>query len=83
MAKRRKMVETSLYERFYGDIDTSCFRSELDAEKSKQLIFWAVGGYANQILEQFKSADVLEIYFEKILNEFYGYLNELRKAFYK
>lgn len=83
LAKRRKMVETNLYERFYGDIDTSCFRSELDAEKSKQLIFWAVGGYENQILEQFKSADVLEFDFEKIRNEFDGYLNELRKAFYK
>ena len=83
LVKRRKMMETSLYERFYGDIDTSRFRSELDVEKSKQLIFWAVGGYANQMLERFKSSDVLEFDFEKIRNEFDGYLKELRKTYYK
>lgn len=83
LVKRRKMVEASSFERFYGDIDTSRFRSELDMEKAKQLIFWAVGGYADQILEQFKSSDILEFDFEKIRTEFDGYLNELRKTYYK
>lgn len=83
LVKRRKMVEANIFERFYGDIDTSCFRSELDIEKAKQLIFWAVGGYANQILEQFKSSDVFEFDFDKIRTEFDGYLNELRRTYYK
>lgn len=81
--KRRKMVETSSFERFYGDIDTSGFRSGLDIEKSKQLIFWAVGGYADQILEKFKSLDIKEFDFDKIRTEFDGYLDELRKTYYK
>jgi TetR/AcrR family transcriptional regulator len=83
LVKRRKMVEARSFERFYGDIDTSRFRSELDMEKAKQLIFWAVGGYADQILEQFKSSNVSEFDFEKIRTEFDGYLNELRKTYYK
>ncbi|WP_200798708.1 TetR/AcrR family transcriptional regulator [Bacillus tuaregi] len=83
LEKRRKRVEASSFERFYGDIDTSRFRSELDMEKAKQLIFWAVGGYAGQILEQFKSSDTLEFDFEKIRTEFDGYLDELRKTYYK
>lgn len=83
LEKRRKMVENNSFERFYGDIDTSCFRSELDVDKAKQLIFWAVGGYASQILEQFKSLDTSEFDFEKIRIEFDGYLNELRKTYYK
>ena len=81
--KRRKMVEASSFERFYGDIDTSGFRSVLDIEKAKQLIFWAVGGYADQILEQFKSLDIKEFDFDKIRTEFDGYLDELRKTYYK
>lgn len=81
--KRRKMVETSSFERFYGDIDTSRFRSVLDIDKAKQLIFWAVGGYADQILEQFKSLDIKEFDFDKIRTEFDGYLDELRKTYYK
>lgn len=81
--KRRKMVEASSFERFYGDIDTSGFRSGLDIEKAKQLIFWAVSGYADQILEQFKSLDIKEFDFDKIRTEFDGYLDELRKTYYK
>ncbi|KUO58916.1 MAG: TetR family transcriptional regulator [Gracilibacter sp. BRH_c7a] len=83
LEKRRKMVEASSFERFYGDIDTSCFKSELDVDKAKQLIFWAVGGYAGEILEQLKSTDVPEFDFEKIRTGFDGYLNELRKAYYQ
>lgn len=83
LAKRRRMVENSSFERFYGDIDTSRFRSELDVDKAKQLIFWAVGGYADQILNRFKNLDVTEFEFEKIRAKFDGYLNELRKAYYK
>lgn len=83
LKKRRKMVETNSFERFYGDIDTSSFRSELDIDKAKKLIFWAVGGYAGEILEQFQCKDAPVYDFEKIRKEFDGYLNELRKTYYK
>lgn len=83
LEKRRKMVEASSFERFYGDIDTSKFRSELNVEKAKQLIFWAVGGYAGQILEQIRGTDAPVYDFETIRAEFDSYLNELRKTYYK
>jgi len=83
LVKRRKKVENKSFERFYGDIDTSRFRSGLDVDKAKQLIFWAVGGYSNQILEQLKGFDVSEFDFEKIPTEFDSYLDELRKTYYK
>ncbi len=77
------MVEHSSFERFYGDIDVSQFRSGLDTDKAKQLIFWAVGGYAGQVLEQFKNTNVTESDFEKIRLEIDSYLDELRKTYYK
>jgi len=83
LVKRRKKVENKSFERFYGDIDTSRFRSGLDIEKAKQLIFWAVGGYARQVLERLKSLNVSELDFEIIRTEFDSYLNELRKTYYK
>ena len=83
LEKRRKMVESSSFERFYEDIDTSKFRNELNAEKAKQLIFWAVGGYAGEILEQLRSTDTPVYDFEKIRDEFDSYLNELQKTYYK
>ncbi|MEA4963735.1 hypothetical protein [Lutispora sp.] len=83
MEKKRYMIESRSFERFYGDIDTSRFRSELDLDKAKQLIFWSVGGYADQILNRFKSSNAPEFDFEKIRAEFDGYLNELRKTYYE
>jgi AcrR family transcriptional regulator len=83
LEKRRKMLESSSFERFYGDIDTSKFRSDLNAEKAKQLIFWAVGGYAGEILEQLRSTDNPVYDFEKIRDEFDSYLKELQKTYYK
>lgn len=82
LEKRHKKIESFSFEQFYGDIDTSHFRSHLDIEKAKQLIYWAVGGYAGQILEQFKNTDTPEFDFEQIRIEFDGYLDELRKTYY-
>ncbi len=83
LIKRRQRIEKNSLERFYGDIDTSRFRRELDVEKAKQLIYWAVGGYAHQILEQFRSTDTPIFDFEKIRTEFDSYLEELRKTYYQ
>ncbi|HHW92837.1 MAG TPA: TetR/AcrR family transcriptional regulator [Firmicutes bacterium] len=83
LRKRRKALETSLFKRFYDGIDTAPFRRDLDVEKAKKLIYWAVGGYANQILEQIKNAPAPGFNLEQIRAEFDGYLNELRKAYYK
>jgi hypothetical protein len=81
--ERKKNLDEYSLLNFYGDIDISKFRDNLDAEKSKQLIYWAIGGYANQILEEIRSDENYVADYEKIGVEFNGYLNELRKSFYK
>jgi AcrR family transcriptional regulator len=81
--ERRKNLDEYSLLNFYGDIDISKFRDNLDVEKSKQLIYWAIGGYANQILEEIRSDENYVADYEKIGVEFNGYLNELRKSFYK
>lgn len=83
LSQRQKRVENNTLERFYSDIDVSLFRSDLDIEKAKRLIFWAVGGYAGQVLDRVKGSDTENIDFEHIQNEFNDYLNELRKVYYK
>src|SRR5690554_1342106 len=81
--ERREMVAAGVYKRIYGDIDTSRFCGQLDIERAKQLIYWAVSGYAGEILEQLRGADSSEFDLEKIRAEFDIYLNELRKTYYK
>lgn len=81
--ERKKKLEESSLNNFFSNIDNSKFRDNLDVEKCKQLIYWAIGGYANQILEEIRSYENYITDYEKIRLEFDGYLNEMRKSFYK
>ena len=71
------------YETMFGTIDVSRFRDELDIDRCKQLIFWANVGFTNQILEDIRNSEIDELDYEGIIKELDGYLNELRKSFYK
>ncbi|MGO1469774.1 MAG: TetR/AcrR family transcriptional regulator [Tissierella sp.] len=83
LLERREKVEANSLEKFYSDIDVSRFKDNLDIKKAKQLIFWAVGGYAEQVLNRVKNLNLESINLKDIQNEFDEYLNELRKAYYK
>ena len=80
--KKRKVEDDSLAE-FYGDIDVSNFKEGLDIEKSKEIIFWAISGYAAKVLEIHRGSDLLQADYESIKSEFADYITELKKAFYK
>lgn len=83
LREKRKKVESNSIVKYYGDIDVSKFRDNLDINKAKQLIFWAVGGYAEQVLEKFKDSKFDSINLDNIQTEFDEYLSELRKVYYK
>jgi len=54
----------------------------LDIGKCKQLIYWANIGFTNQILEEIRNSEAVELDYDSILSELDGYLDELRKIFY-
>jgi AcrR family transcriptional regulator len=70
-------------ETMFDRIDESKFREELDVEKGKKLIFWSNVGFTNQILEDIRNTDITELDYDHIIAELDGYLDELRKIFYK
>jgi Transcriptional regulator len=78
-----KETKPICYEVMFGMIDESRFRERLDIERCKRLIFWANMGFANQILENIRNSETNELDYDKIVEELDGYLNELRKSFYK
>lgn len=78
-----KGTQPICYETLFGIIDESRFREGLDIERCKRLIFWANVGFANQILEDIRNSEISELDYDKITEELDGYLNELRKSFYK
>lgn len=71
------------YEFMFDNIDESKFREGLDVEKCKKLIYWCILGYSTEQLEESKNMEIINVDFEKIRVEFDGYLEELRKSFYK
>lgn len=71
------------YEVMFDAIDESKFRTGLDVEQCKQLIFWGNVGFTNQILEEIKGTKLFQIDETKLTVTLDNYFNELRKVFYK
>ncbi|WKA51235.1 TetR/AcrR family transcriptional regulator [Planococcus liqunii] len=67
----------------YEGIDKSLIRKELDADKAFQLIRWSIEGYQNELLQRLEGSKMSSIDFGPYWEEFYGYLNILKKSFYR
>ncbi|HYE10266.1 MAG TPA: TetR/AcrR family transcriptional regulator [Patescibacteria group bacterium] len=78
-----KGTQPICYETMFGTIDASRFREGMDIERCKRLIFWVNVGFTNQILKNIRNSEISELDYERIVEELDGYLNELRKSFYK
>ncbi|MEQ8174598.1 MAG: TetR/AcrR family transcriptional regulator [Syntrophomonadaceae bacterium] len=83
MDERRKGKQLLCYENMFDSIDESRFREGLDIKRCKQLIFWANVGFTNEILEEIRNSKKDELDYDMIIAKLDGYLNELRKIFYK
>lgn len=81
--QKQREVEDASFVEFYGDIDVSNFKEGLDIEKAKEIIFWAISGYAAKVLENQRGSDLLQADYEVMKSEFAAYIAELKKVFYK
>lgn len=70
-------------EEMFEIVDETKFREGLNLERCKQVIFWANVGFTNQILEDLRNLEFTELDYDKVLADLDGYLNELKKIFYK
>ena len=83
LEKRVNEKQSLCYPTMFDIVDESKFRKGLDVERCKQLIYWANIGFTNKILEDIRNSEITELDYDNILAELDGYLNELRKIFYK
>ncbi|RNF38734.1 TetR/AcrR family transcriptional regulator [Planococcus salinus] len=67
----------------YEGIDTSLFRNDIDTEKAFKLIRWSIEGYQNELLVRLEGQKMTEIDLDVYWQEFYEYLDILKKSFYK
>lgn len=82
LEERANKKQSACFETMFDIVDESKFREGLDIEKAKQLIYWANIGFTNRILDDIRNSET-ELDYDQIVSELDGYLNELRKVFYK
>lgn len=70
------------YAMMYENIDTSLFRDDVDVEKAFQLIRWSIEGYQNELKQRLQGENLAAMDFDPLWEEFYEYLEVLRKSFY-
>ncbi|WP_438350305.1 TetR/AcrR family transcriptional regulator [Paenibacillus sp. FA6] len=83
LEERINEKQSTCHVSMFDIVDESKFREGLNVERCKQLIFWANIGFTNQILEDIRNSEITELDYDNILAELDGYLNELRKTYYK
>ncbi|WP_033543179.1 TetR/AcrR family transcriptional regulator [Planococcus sp. CAU13] len=67
----------------YEGIDLSLFRDDVDVEKAFRLIRWSIEGYQNELLHKLEGQNIAHVDFAPYWDEFYEYLDILKKSFYK
>lgn len=85
LENKKKSLLAIGYNKLFENHDESRFRKGVDINRAKNLIFWAIGGFGNQIVDEVKATgtELNQIDQEKVLTEFDAYLDVLRKCFYE
>lgn len=79
---RANKKQSSCEHQIFDMIDISKFRAGLCIEKCKKIILWSNVGFTNEILNDVRNSETLNLDYEYIVSTLDGYIDELRKIFY-
>lgn len=71
------------YSLLYDNINTALFRTDIDVKKAFRLIQWSIDGYENDLIGRLKGKNLATLDFDPLWDEFFEYLEVLKKAFYE
>jgi TetR/AcrR family transcriptional regulator len=80
--KNKELLKNG-YKDLFGDIDHTKFKEGLDVEKTLNIIFWSMEGFAYRQQDKALSGELDQKYLEDVLKEMDAYCEILRKSFYK
>lgn len=83
LEERAGKKKSSCCDQLFDRIDESKFRAGLDIEMCKQIIFWAIVGFTDEILDAIRNSEYTALDDGLIAGKLDGYFEELRKIFYK
>ena len=82
LQKRYEQLQQQGYALLYEGIDKKLFRKDVDVDKAFNLIRWGIDGYQQDLLKRLQGQKMSELDFEPYWDEFYEYLDILKKSFY-
>lgn len=71
------------YALVYEGIDKSLFKQDMDVDKTFNLIRWSIEGYQNELLRKLEGRKMTAVDFDPYWQEFYEYLEILKRSFYR
>ncbi|SFB07224.1 transcriptional regulator, TetR family [Lentibacillus halodurans] len=71
------------YSIMYHNIDKSLFRDDVNVDKLFNLIKWVMDGYQNEVVNRLKGQNLASVDFDPYWDEFFEYLDILKKTFYR
>lgn len=71
------------FKKLFGNIDTSLFREDIEPQKIIRFIKWTMDGYEKELLSKLDGQNLQEVDMEPYWEEFYQYLEDLKKIYYK
>lgn len=80
---RNETSETKCYPMIFESFDTTKFRTEIDIEKSKQIIYWSFTGFAHQMLDRIRNSTYEQLDTWKIEEALIDLCTQLKLLFYK
>lgn len=81
---KQKLADLTTYgwSKIYENIDLTLFRDDIDVEKAFQLIKWAIAGYEEEMKYRLHNKKLSSIDYKPYFEEFFVYLDVLKKSFY-
>ena len=82
LQKRYEELQKQGYALLYEGIDKTLFRKDVDVDKAFNLIRWGIDGYQQDLLQKLQGQKMADLDFKPYWDEFYEYLDILKKSFY-
>ena len=81
--QKMQTLQQQAYDLLYKDIDLSLFNDDIDSEKALNLVRWSLDGYQQELEHQLKGEQISSINLKNYWDEFYEYLDLLKKVYYQ
>lgn len=77
------VLQQEVMDRLMDLSDTDYFRDDIDKDQTAKYIRWLIDGYSAEIIQAFKGLVLSEHDIDRYWQEYYVFLDDLKKLFYK